>query len=135
MLWECGVTFRMSFCSIFIIVHVWFLSIVNKDTDKFDFIVFWINGFLAGSNVFGLFFLFTFEIKLPSPVSLSKIKEVSYAICFILPLKVKVSYFDCWQLWSKNVRLRKAIPITFTCFKLSTIKILNGLLLPRTIIE
>lgn len=82
-LWECGVTFRMSFCSIFIIVHVWFLSIVNKDTNKFDFIVFWINGFLAGSNVFGLFFHFTFEIKLPSPVSLNKIKVVSYAICFI----------------------------------------------------
>lgn len=44
-------------------MHVWFLSIVNKDTDKFDFIVFWINGFLAGSNVFGLFFLFTFELN------------------------------------------------------------------------
>lgn len=73
----------MSFCFIFIIVYVWFLFIVNKDIDKFDFIVFWINGFFVGFNVFGLFFFFIFEIKFFLLVFLSKIKEVFYVICFI----------------------------------------------------
>lgn len=73
----------MSFCFIFIIVYVWFLFIVNKDINKFDFIVFRINGFFVGFNVFGLFFFFIFEIKFFLLVFLSKIKDVFYVICFI----------------------------------------------------